>query len=241
MTTAPVALHLDPHDTSRSITLTTTRPIEKDQIVLAVPEPLLFTAAALALPLAEAAEAAGLDPLGRLALRLLAEAAVDDGPWLPYLRVLPQREEMHLPILWDDDENDEDGQSLPPPLLPLLAPSPLHDDIVECRAAMREELGAVRRALASGKGNERVLRLLDWRHWTWARAVAMSRPYILVRMLTDTGRFCNVLLFQMDRVTDAHRMSNDTPIHTRRTPTSSTTTRTASTPPPQPPPPPLSP
>lgn len=170
---APVALHLDPH--SRSITLTTTRPIEKEQIVLAVPSPLLLTSTTTLPPaLAAAAEAADLDCYGRLALRLLAEAAKgEEGEWWPYLQVLPRRGEMHLPVLWDD-------------LLPLLAPSPLHDDVTECRAAFRAELESLRAALTLSqsqqgeKGQESVLRLLDWGRWTWARAIAMSRPYLLV-------------------------------------------------------------
>lgn len=235
LSAAPVALRLDPRGGS-SITLTTTRPIERDQIVLAVPQPLLLTTA-LPPPLAAAARAAGLDPLGRLALRLLAEAAAaaagvveggGDDTWGPYLRVLPRREDMHLPILWDDAEEEEQGQgrpSSPPPsvvgpppqLLPLLAPSPLHDDVVECRLAMRAELTDLREALFllrstdKEKEGERVLRLLDWRHWTWARAVAMSRPYILVRAsscvlcvffftvfnLTLCGFWCLVYIFDL--------------------------------------------
>lgn len=80
---------------------------------------------------------------------------------------------MHLPILWDDEA-----------LLSLLAPSPLYDDIVECRAAMRRELEALHAALSSQEeGDEGLLGLLDWQHWTWARAIAMSRPYILVRRI----------------------------------------------------------
>lgn len=174
MSTAPVALRLDP--TTQAITLTTTRPIEKDQIVLAISESLLLTASALPPPLHAAAEAAGLDPLGRLALRLLAEAAAAAGAWLPYLRVLPRREEMDLPMLWDYDEDDW----AVPSLLPLLS-SPLYDDVMESREAMRGELAALCHEVAASGQEYGVLRLLDWHHWTWARAIAMSRPYILVR------------------------------------------------------------
>lgn len=181
----PLALALHPeHD--RSITLETTRSIEQDQIVVAVPESLLLTTA-LPPPLAAAAATAGLDALGRLALRLLAEAAAGEGStWLPYLRVLPRRESMHLPILWDDGDEEEEESGLPP-LLPLLGPSPLHNDVLECRATMRQELAALREALSADSGGSSdeydlssLLGLLEWGRWTWARAVAMSRPYILV-------------------------------------------------------------
>jgi hypothetical protein len=217
---------------STSLGLFTTRAIEKDQILLAVPESLVLTSE-LPSPVLEAlAVAAELDHIGRLALRIVYEASRagdssssppsssssspssqfgKDG-WLPYLRVLPSRDDLDLPFLWDneEEEGEEEQEEIVEGegqqkggLLELLAPGPLYDDIMEVCAEMREELQSLRETCSkataattttTGTGTNKqtiddddqssslhhlLLPLLTWQFWTWARAIAMSRPYVL--------------------------------------------------------------
>lgn len=181
LSASPLELRISP----TGIGLHTTRPIEKDQILLAIPQSLILTPT-LPLPfLEEMASRADLNDLGRLALRLLYEASATSsgGGFLPYLRVLPARDEMHLPFLWDDDEDDVAQSGRRESLLSFLAPSPFYDDILEARAEMKEEMTLLREACEKEKAEAAallLLPLLTWETWSWARAITMSRPYMFV-------------------------------------------------------------
>ena len=111
-----------PHPAPRAgagLGLRSTRPIDKDGILAVIPSSTHLTARLPEL-LASAAAAAGLDALGRLALRLAHERALgDDSTFAPYINVLPEREKMQLPLLWAEEEVE------------LLNPSPVYDDITE--------------------------------------------------------------------------------------------------------------
>ncbi|EWM30122.1 hypothetical protein Naga_100994g2 [Nannochloropsis gaditana] len=199
--------------------LFTTRPIEKDQILLAIPPSIVLTSELPSPALRDLAGDAALDDMGRLALRLLHEVSqagagssfqpllfshatssssfptlpLDNSGWLPYVRVLPSRNQMDLPFLWEEDgregggedEGEEDScgpEDSRDSLLALLAPSPLYDDIVALREEMRGELESLRKAVLAHRTlptSPTILSCLTWENWSWARAVAMSRPYVL--------------------------------------------------------------
>jgi hypothetical protein len=199
--------------------LFTTRPIEKDQILLAIPPSIVLTSELPSPALRDLAGDAALDDMSRLALRLLHEVSqagagssfqpllfshatssssfstlpLDNSGWLPYVRVLPSRNQMDLPFLWEEDgregggENEGEEDSSGPEdshdsLLALLAPSPLYDDIVALREEMRGELESLRKAVLANRTlstSPTLLSCLTWENWSWARAIAMSRPYVL--------------------------------------------------------------
>ncbi|KAM3573064.1 hypothetical protein VYU27_004934 [Nannochloropsis oceanica] len=239
LSASPLALRRIPfqeNDPSRGTNATqitnlglfTTSAIEKDQILLAIPESLVLTSELPSAALETLAEIAKLDHIGRLALRIVYEASrahdsssslsssslsssskFENGGWLPYLRVLPSRDDLNLPFLWDEreEENENEGREEGEEcqqnegLLGLLAPSPLYDDIIEVRAEMRQELKSLRGActqaiattstttITTSRDDQHnddealslhhvLLPLLTWQVWTWARAIAMSRPYV---------------------------------------------------------------
>lgn len=136
--------------------------IERDQILFSIPQEAVLTPQ---LPPGLLSQQDGIGGMSRLALRLVYEKSLGEAsPFAPYIRLLPPIEEMDLPMLW------------PSYLLEYLQPSQLYKDVLEYRGESKRELELCRQRLQRAE----VVPWLTWENWCWARALVMSRPYMMV-------------------------------------------------------------
>ena len=104
-----------------------------------------------------------------MSLRLLYEASLGSrSSWAAYIRVLPRRGEIDLPITWADDDDS---------LLRLLEPSPIYDDIKEAQDGALAKLKKLRESLQQSSSLSPLLQSAQ--HWLWAISVMMSRPFVM--------------------------------------------------------------
>lgn len=132
--------------------------IKKDDVLFVLPKDLVLRPT---LPVS----ISGSSAQTALAVRLLLErhrGAVS--PFAGYIRSLPSAEEMHLPLLWPNED-----------LALLDTPD---GEVFRWRAAVAEEAEEVLRVVRAHSSAFDGLTFTT-QDWLWARAISLSRPYLL--------------------------------------------------------------
>jgi hypothetical protein len=135
--------------------------IKKDDVLFVLPKDLVLRPT---LPVS----ISGSSAQTALAVRLLLErhrGAVS--PFAGYIRSLPSAEEMHLPLLWPNED-----------LALLDTPD---GEVFRWRAAVAEEAEEVLRVVRAHSSAFEGLTFTT-QDWLWARAISLSRPYLLVSL-----------------------------------------------------------
>ncbi|CAL1128097.1 unnamed protein product [Cladocopium goreaui] len=103
-----------------------------------------------------------IDDSALLALGLMAEAAKgEEGKWWPYIRMLPSSDELHIPLLWPEDERKQ-----------LLKGSPLDVATEQQLLQLTEQWNDIAAVI-----KELGLDSQSWtkEKWLWAHAIVLTR------------------------------------------------------------------
>jgi len=139
--------------------------VKAGDILLSIPVGLHISPSAVrSSPIGRALEGVVDDDSAFLSLGLLAEVAVGEASALsPYVRILPQWDEMQLPLLWPSSERSE-----------LLRGSYLGDATEQTRGALEEQWANIA-TVAQSQPELFPPATFNEKNWLWAQAIVLTR------------------------------------------------------------------